>query len=94
MSDLEKALNRKEIARKDCPICGGKGWTGNQGTNEQPCFGPNDDPKGPGCGGSGFIEAEVPFAFDQTRPRSPAELRNLAFGDPIPPPERAGPSAD
>jgi hypothetical protein len=82
--DLEKALQRKDIARKTCPECGGKGWKGVQGVSEAPCLGPEEG--GTGCGGSGMIMKEVPHAFDVTRNKTPDQLRNEAFGDPIPPP--------
>ena len=75
MSDIEKALGRKEIARRDCPTCKGRGWVGNQGVDEQLCE---------VCGGTGMEEKEVPFLFDQTKPRTPAELAAEAFGEPIP----------
>lgn len=84
--DLDKALNRKEIARTDCPKCHGKGFLGTAGA-EEPCLGPNEG--GDGCGGSGYLEKEVPYAFDHAGvPKSPAQLANEAFGTPIPEPEK------
>lgn len=80
--DLDKALNRKEIARTDCSKCGGKGFK-SVGGAEEVCAGPDEG--GDGCGGSGFIEKEVPYAFDHTGlPKTPAQLANEAFGTPIP----------
>lgn len=86
--DFDKAMNRKEIARTDCQKCGGRGWTGTQGVNEEACAGPAEG--GDGCGGSGYIEKEVPYAFDHTGvPKTPAELAHEAFGTPIPESKKA-----
>ncbi len=82
MSDIDKMLNRKDIARRDCPNCQGRGWTGEQGVNEQPCLGPEEG--GTGCGGSGYQEKEVPYDFALGRNRTDAELRHIAFGEPEP----------
>lgn len=80
--DLDKALNRKEIARTDCPKCGGKGFTNVNGAEEF-CAGPDEG--GDGCGGSGQLMKEVPYAFDHNGvPKTPAELAHEAFGTPIP----------
>lgn len=77
--DIEKALDRKEIARRDCKTCGGKGWTGEQNVSEQSCE---------TCGGTGMEEKEVPYDFANGRQRTPAELAHIAWGDPIPQAQR------
>lgn len=76
--DIEKALQRKEVLRRDCRTCHGNGWTGQQGVSEQACD---------TCGGSGQEEKEVPFRFDQTRPLSREEI-NEAWGEEVIPPPK------
>lgn len=84
MGNIEKALNRKEILRRDCRVCNGKGWTGAQGVNETFCE---------TCGGSGMEEKEVPFRFDQTRPLS-AEDINEVWGEEVIKIKPVGPSGE
>lgn len=74
MGDIEKALNRKEIIRRDCKTCHGNGWVGQQGTSESLCE---------ACGGTGMEEKEIPFAFDKTKPLTKADEAEI-WGDPAP----------
>lgn len=74
MGDIQNALNRKEIARRDCLTCRGKGWTGSM-ADQQLCE---------TCGGTGFEEKEMDYDFARTRPRTPQELAHEAFGEPLP----------
>lgn len=78
MGDIEKALKRVEILRRDCRACGGKGWVGTQGVSEQLCE---------TCGGSGQEEKEVPFRFDQTRPLSREDINEIWGEEVIPAPK-------
>lgn len=86
--DLDKALNRKEIARRDCAKCGGKGWTGDI-QNQTACLGPEEG--GDGCGGTGFQEKEVPYDFALGRNRTPGELAHQAWPDEVSAPAQKTP---
>lgn len=71
MGDIEKQLNRVEIARRDCVKCRGAGWTGSV----------QDQNLCDVCGGTGFEEKEVPYDFALGRTRTPGQLREIAFGE-------------
>lgn len=76
--DIEKALSRKEILRRDCKSCRGNGWVGTQGVSENLCE---------TCGGNGMEEREVPFRFDQTRPLSREDINEIWGEEVIPEPK-------